>query len=165
MDQNPSTTTEQSTSERFSELWQALNHNQRRFAVAMLECNTKAEGADAIGLKPDTVYRWGKAVDVVIDLLIRDATTSAVGILTSALHKAVMVKIAGMDDDDTRVRQDAASEIIDRVLGRASQPLEHTGKDGGPIETTAMTLAEWKVARKRRRDEAAGTLEQFGDDE
>jgi len=138
MDQNPSAITEQSTSERFSELWQTLNHNQRRFAVAMLECNTKAEGAEAIGLKPDTVYRWGKEVDEVVDLLIHDATTSAVGILTSALHKAVMVKIAGMDEGDPRVRQDAASEIIDRVLGKASQPLDHTGKDGGPIETIVL---------------------------
>jgi len=114
-------------------LWQALNHNQRRFAVAMLECNTKAEGAEAIGLKPDTVYRWGKAVDEIIDLLIGDAKETAVGILTSALHKAVMVKVAGMDEDEPRVRQDAASEIIDRVLGRASQSLALTGKGGGPI--------------------------------
>ena len=133
MSENPSKTTEQSTSERFSELWQALNHNQRRFAVAMLECNTKAEGAEAIDIKPDTVYRWGKAVDEVIDLMIGDAKDTAVSILTSALHKAVMVKVAGMDADEPRVRQDAASEIIDRALGKASQPLAVTGKGGGDL--------------------------------
>lgn len=142
MNQNPSEITEQSTSERFSELWQALNHNQRRFAVAMLECNTKGEGARAVGLKPDTVYRWGKNVDEVIDLLIGDAKTSAVGILVSALHKAVMVKVAGMDEDDPRVRQDAASEIIDRVLGKVSQPLEHSGPGGAPVETIFTVVYE-----------------------
>jgi len=165
MSENPSKTREQSTSERFSELWQALSHNQRRFAVAMLECNTKAEGACAIGLKPNTVYGWGNTVDEIIDLLIGDAKETAVGILTGALHKAVMVKVAGMDDDEPRVRQDAASEIIDRVLGRASQSLALTGKGGGPIEMVGISLTEWKAARARRRDDVEDTLELFSSDD
>lgn len=128
MNQNPSEITEQSTSERFSELWQALNHNQRRFCVAMLECNTKAEAAEMIDIKPDTVYRWGDEVDETIDLMVSDAKEAAVGMLTGALHKAVMVKLAGMDEDDPRIRQGAASEVIDRVLGKATQPSEIKGE-------------------------------------
>lgn len=132
--QNPSKIAELSTSERFSRLWQSLSHNQRRFAVAMLECNTKAEAAKAIDLKPDTVYRWGDEVDEVIDLMTLSAQETAVSMLTQALHKAVMVKLAGMDEKDAKIRQDAASEIIDRVLGKAMQRSEVSGPDGGAIE-------------------------------
>ena len=103
----------------------------------MLECNTKKEAAEAIDLQPDTVYRWGDVVDEVIDLLVEDAKATAVGMLTSALHKAVMVKLAGMDEDDARIRQDAASEIIDRVLGKATSKTELTGADGGPVVVSA----------------------------
>lgn len=142
MSRNPSEATENSTSERFSELWQALNHNQRRFAVAMLESSTKAEAAEAIDIKPDTVYRWGDEVDECIDLMIGNAKDSAVGMLTSALHKAVMVKLAGMDEDDPRIRQDAASEIIDRILGKATQRLEASGPDGGPMEVQTVELTD-----------------------
>jgi hypothetical protein len=38
---------------------------------------------------------------------------------------------------------------------------EFTGRDGGPIETTAMTLDEWHKAREIRRAQIDDTLEQF----
>ncbi|MBD3354308.1 MAG: hypothetical protein GF364_22690 [Candidatus Lokiarchaeota archaeon] len=142
MSEKNSLATEPSISERFSELWQALTHNQRRFAVAMLECNTKAEAAEAINLRPDTVYRWPDAVDEVVDLMTLDAKESAVSMLTSALHKAVMVKLRGLDDGDVKVRQDSATEIMDRVLGRAKQTSEITGEDGGAL--VIQYINDWR---------------------
>lgn len=39
----------------------------------------------------------------------------------------------------------AAGNILDRAIGRATQPVEHTGKDGGPIETRRLDNAPPEV--------------------
>ena len=133
MSQNNSEVPEKSISERFSKIWRQLNHNQRRFVVASLEFPTKKEAAQSIDIEPDTVYRWPDIVDEAIELATDETRETAIGMLAESLTKAVMVKIAGLDSNDEKVRHAAATEIIDRLLGRATQPMEHTGKDGGKI--------------------------------
>lgn len=115
-------------------LWGRLTRNQQRFAIAMLEFPTKKDAAIAVGLEPQTVYRWPDEVDQVIDRLIKDAADSAYEILKDSVVKAAAIKRAGLDSEDERMRQSVSTEILDRVLGRATQHLEHTGEDGGPIE-------------------------------
>jgi vacuolar-type H+-ATPase subunit H len=115
------------SSERIKELWVLLNHNQRRFVVEMTQCSTKKEAAEVVGIDPRTVYNWPSIVDEAVDLLLADARTAAVEMLTQALTRAVMIKIAGLDSGDEKIRQAAASEIIDRGLGKATQHLEHSG--------------------------------------
>lgn len=121
---NNKQTTGKSISERFIEVWGLLSHNQRRYVVAMQECTTKKEAAAAIDLEPDTIYRWPALVDEAVSLLNGNVRESAVQMLTHSLTKAAMVKITGMDSDDEKIRQGAASEILDRVLGKAVQPIE-----------------------------------------
>ena len=133
MNQNNSVLPENSISERFAEIWRHLNHNQRRYVVASLEYPTKKEAAQAIGIEADTVYRWPEIVDQAVQLASDKTRETAIGILAESLTKAVMVKIAGLDSDDEKVRHIVATEIIDRMLGKATQAIEHTGKDGGPI--------------------------------
>ena len=60
-------------------------------------------------------------------------------ILAQALPQAALVKVDGLKEKDARVRQDAASDILDRGLGKATQRQEITGKDGGPIETKEIS--------------------------
>ena len=43
------------------------------------------------------------------------------------------VKVAGLDSENERVRQDAATELIEWELGKAKQTSEYLGKDGQPI--------------------------------
>jgi hypothetical protein len=129
--------TDKSISEAdFQRLWAVLSHNQQRFAVAMLECPTKKEAAIAVGLEPDTVYRWNGETDVVIAYMRDRARDAAFGVLESAVVKAATIKRAGLDSNDEKMRQDVASEVLDRVLGRATQRTEVSGPDGGPIVLT-----------------------------
>ena len=115
-------TTDKSISEAdFLRLWGDLSHNQQRFAVAMLECPSKKEAAIAIRLEPDTVYRWGSGLDDVIDYMRGRARDAASGVLVSSVIKAATIKRAGLDSGEEKIRQDVASEILDRVLGRATQ--------------------------------------------
>lgn len=133
MSQNNNEVPEKSISERFSEIWRKLNHNQRRYVIASLEYPTKKEAAEAIDIEPDTVYRWPKIVDEAIEFAIKETRETAIGMLAESLTKAVAVKIAGLDSDDEKVRHTASTEIIDRLFGRATQPMEHTGAEGGEI--------------------------------
>jgi hypothetical protein len=100
----------------------------------MLEYPTKKEAAEAIGLDPRTVYRWPDAIDEAIEFLISDAIQSAHDILEQSVVKAAQIKRAGLDSDDEKLRQGVSSEILDRMLGRATQRQEISGPEGGPIE-------------------------------
>lgn len=46
-----------------------------------------------------------------------------------------LVEIARDGDAPHAARVAAVKEILDRGYGKARQPLEHTGAEGGPIET------------------------------
>ena len=116
---------EKSISERISTIWPKLNRNQRRFVVAMQECATKKEGAELIGIEPDTVYRWPHLVDDALKALSDDIETAVLDIIHSAAAKAAMVKTAGLDSDDERLRQAVATEIIERVIGKVVQRNEN----------------------------------------
>jgi hypothetical protein len=137
-------------------MWQRLTHNQQRFAIAMLDSPSKKDAALAIQVEPDTVYRWNGEIDDVIAYMRTQAKDAAIAILVDKVTKAAMVKIAGLDSDDEIRRQDAASEILDRILGRPTQRQEHSGPDGGPIESKDVTLG--RTERDRALAELAGHI-------
>lgn len=115
--------TEKSISEAdFRQIWRGLTHNQRRFAVAMLDSKSKKEAALAIGIEPDTCYRWNGEIELAIEYMLSDAKETAIGILEDVLNKAAMIKATGLDSNDEDMRQKVASEIMDRVMGKATQP-------------------------------------------
>ena len=130
-----SQSTEKSISEAdFPQLWRELTHNQQRFAVAMLDSTSKKDAALMIGIEPDTVYRWNGALDDVIAFMRTQARDAALEILAHNVVKAAMVKAAGLDSTDEKARQDAAAEVLDRVLGKPTSRTEVSGPDRGPIE-------------------------------
>jgi hypothetical protein len=130
---------EKSTSERFADIWAGLGHNQRRFVIAMLESKTKREAAESIGVQPNTAYKWNGETDVAIELARADLQSAALAILHVANSKAAAVKVAGLDSGNESIRQGAASEILDRNLGKATQRQEITGKDGEPVGVVYIT--------------------------
>ena len=119
--------------DNFQTAWRKLTPVQKRFAVAMLDYPTKKEAAEAIGISPQTAYNWNGAVDTVVELMAENAALSALSIVLANTNKAAMVKAAGLDSDNEKIAQDAASEILDRALGKATQRNEVTGKDGEPL--------------------------------
>ena len=114
-------------------MWPQLSRNQRRFVVAMQECATKKEAAESIGLEADTVYRWPSIVDDAVKILSDDVEAAVWDILADSAAKAAMVKVAGLDENDDKLRQAVASEILDRIMGRPTQRQEITGADGSEV--------------------------------
>ena len=131
-------TVKKSTSDAFSEMWSKLEPNQQRYAIAALEFPSKKDAAESIGLKVNTVYKWGEEVTAVVDFMRSNAALAALGIITANATKAAMIKAAGLDSDSEKIRQDAATEVLDRNLGRPTQRQEHTGADGGVIRVSLI---------------------------
>jgi len=124
----------------FAGLWGKLTHNQQRFAVAMLESPTKKEAALAVGLEPDTVYRWNGDVDAAVGFMRSQVRDSVLGIIEANAVKAAMVKAGGLDSGDELRRQDASTEMLNRYLGRPSQRTEVSGPEGGPQEVVVRVI-------------------------
>lgn len=123
------------TVDTFSVLWNELTPLQRRFVVSMQEYPTKKEAAASLGISPSTVYNWGQnsGVDEACDFMSNNIALATLGILQANATKAAMVKAAGLDSDNEKIRQDVASEVLDRNLGKPTQRQELTGKDGEQI--------------------------------
>jgi hypothetical protein len=119
-----------SISERLEEVMAQLSYDQLRFLAAMADCSTKAEAAEAIGLKPNTVYKWPDIVDEALELQAAERVETARAIARKYLTKAMMVKVKALDSPDEGVRQRAATELIEWQLGKAAQTNlnENTGE-------------------------------------
>jgi hypothetical protein len=133
---------EKSISESLSEVLAELTTDQLRFVVARQDYKSDKEAAEAIDLKPDTVYRWPDVVKEAVRLMALDATESSRQIRRRNLLKAMMVKIRGLDSNNEELRQKVATEIIEGELGKPKQQTELTGKDGGPVEMTWKQFVE-----------------------
>lgn len=143
-------TAENYISDRLAEILPKLSKDELRFVVALQEYKTKKDAAEAIGLEPQTVYRWNGLIDEATKLLAQDALESARQIRRRAIHKAILVKLAGLDSQDEGTRQRVATELIEWELGKAQQrtdvttagePLQRTsGSDG--LDRSILTLAD-----------------------
>lgn len=140
---------EKSISDQLSAVLDQLSTDQIRFVVARQEFSTDKEAAEAIGVKPDTVYRWPDAVKEAVRLMAHDGLVTAQIVRKRALAKAMLVKVGGLDLNDDRLRQSVATEIIEWEMGKATQRQEVSGPEGGPIETKDASgiTDEERVAR------------------
>jgi hypothetical protein len=117
---------EKSISEQLSATLKLLSVDQVRYVVARMDYPTKGEAAQAIGLKPDTVYRWNGNVERAVELMALDTAESAKAIRVRNLLKAMAIKVKGLDSDDEKVRQNVATELIEWELGKAMQKTDLT---------------------------------------
>lgn len=115
------TNPEKSISDRIEAILAKLSKDQIRFVVALQEYPSKKDAAEAIGVRPDTVYRWNGEIEEAARLMAQERLEAAKTLRRMALVKAVSVKIAGLDSDDENIRQRIATEIIEWELGKALQ--------------------------------------------
>jgi len=105
---------------------------QWRYVTKMIDKPqyTKKEAAQELKRSPATVYNWPKYVDAAIAKAREDMHEAALTVRKNALLKAMRVKTALLDNKDARVRDKAATDILEWELGKAMQPLGGKGKDG-----------------------------------
>ena len=125
MEQN---TNESGSFGEYQEVFSKLTKDQLRFVVALQEYQSKKEAAEFLKIPVKTTYNWGSIIDDAVKLLELDILESSRQMRKSALAKAVAVKLAGLDSSDEKVRQSAATEIIEAELGKAKWPIDLTGR-------------------------------------
>jgi len=108
---------------------------QRKWMIARLLTTSDAAAARAVGVHPSTVCKWAEKpeIDKAIADLLEDPKSQAAAILLDALAEAARVKVGGLRSRREQVRQATAEQIMDRVLGKATQKQEVSGPDGAGI--------------------------------
>lgn len=125
------------------EALRSLNRCRFDFVLARAQSDTTTEALTKIGKSSAWYYSFPQdertQLEALAEKLHQERALKAYYILEEATEDAANVKVAGLKSRDERTKQQAASEILDRVLGKAFQPV--TGKDGGPIqhEDTGLT--------------------------
>jgi hypothetical protein len=126
--------TENHTSE-LEALLAGMSTDQIRFVVARQHFATDKEAAEEVGLEPNSVYHWPnkEQINEAVRLMAYDGLIAAKHIRHRNLAKAMSVKVAGLDTEDERLRQNVATEIIEWEMGRATQRREVSGDSQGFI--------------------------------
>lgn len=118
--------------DRLVELLPQLTTNQLRYLAICRDFPSKGDAAEAIGMKPNTIYKWPPIVDEAEKLMAGDGVLVAREMRRRALPKAMAVKVAGLDSEGEKIRQDVATEIIEWELGKAGQTVD-VNLTGEPI--------------------------------
>jgi hypothetical protein len=118
---------ERQTNDNLAALLTRMNPNQLAYIAKRVWTVSDVDAARECGISPSTVKAWkvnGAPIDEAVELMRQDGVVLATEMLRRALSDAVEVKVAGLRHRDARIQQDAATEIIDRNLGKPTQRSE-----------------------------------------
>lgn len=121
-----------------------LEDNRLDYVMERSRCNTDAEAYRSASISKATFYSWPaeerEKLNELAQKLKRASALKAYLILSEATEKAAQVKVKALDSRKDTVQQAAATEILDRSLGKPAQRQEITGKDGGPVATRVIEV-------------------------
>jgi hypothetical protein len=138
--------TSEDVSARLKEVLAQLSPQQIRYVIARQECNTDVEAAKAIGVSVSSIKHWPAMVKDAARLFAQDTALVARHIRNQHLAKAMSVKVKGLDDKDARVRQAAATEIIEWELGKAEETLNVRDVDAAIARELARVAGKGQAA-------------------
>jgi len=123
-------------------LLKTLTTEQLRFVVARQQYSSDAETARQIKVAKQTVSAWGEPVQRAVKLMAMDGVIVARERMRRALAEAISVKVEGLRSRNENVKQNAATEIIDRAIGKATQKNEITGANGAAMNVVLQWADE-----------------------
>lgn len=118
-----------------SNVFDGLDNREMDYVKARANANSNRQALKDANLSQgwlsnrDADDLFKRAMAFKSDILYR-----AQEILNSAVEEAARVKAAGLKARDERVKQAAATEILDRKMGKPVQKSEVTGAEGGALE-------------------------------
>lgn len=114
-----------------------LNRNRFDYVLARAHLSSVEAAVKEIGLSSSWYYKFPeeerRELEELADELHYEAKIQAILILEQATIEAAKVKVEGLKSKDRRLAQDAATEILDRNIGKALQPTDITS-GGEPIK-------------------------------
>ena len=119
---------------RLEEIKAQLSPDQLAFLAERVLCRTDKEAARNLGFGYSTVLSWPekRIINEAVDLILTDSLEVARDLLKRNLIRAAKVKAAGLDSKRVSVSQAAATEILDRFMGKPVQQ-NNINMAGGPL--------------------------------
>ena len=119
-------------SDRLEELLRTFSANQLRFVAARANFPSDKKAAEFLDIAYYTVRCWPnkQEIDEAVYLMAQDSIIVATEIFRRNLSKAALELADELDHKNVGVRHTAAVEILNRMMGKAVQPLDV----GGEIE-------------------------------
>lgn len=109
-----------------------LSDTERLYVEARSQVPTKAEAFRLAGITHAAYYKWPKERQEYLETLVRDykagISQRVLEILENNAEKAAQVKVKGLKSLKEHIAQAAADSILDRILGRAKQPVDYSGE-------------------------------------
>ena len=104
-----------------------LEDNRLAYVMARAVATSDRQGYTEGGVAKTTFYKWSEEernkLNALAQRFKRETAERALMILQDAAAFAAEVKVSGLKSRDERVKQAAATEIIDRTIGKTDQPV------------------------------------------
>ena len=119
---------------RVSTIFDGLDKRETAYVLARSDAVSNNEALRVCGFSKGWLNNRNiEDLNARADELRKNKAIRASMLLEEAVEEAARVKVAGLKSRDDRIKQAAATEIIDRSLGKVPQRQELTGKDGGAV--------------------------------
>lgn len=107
------------------------------YVLARSRVNSDSQALRDAGISRGTFYTWPveerEQLAELAQRVKREAALRAMMVIQDAAESAAQVKVSGLKSKNEHIKQDVATEILDRIVGKAVNKTEVTGKDGGAI--------------------------------
>ena len=113
------------TSNRLEEIKAQLSPDQLAFLAERVLCRTDKEAAENLGFGYSTVLSWHEKqmINEAVRLMLEDSLDLARDLLRRNLVRAAKVKVRGLESKKAALAQAAATEILDRFMGKPVQAI------------------------------------------
>ncbi len=122
------------TPNRLDEIRAQLSPDQLAFLAERVLCRTDKEAAENLGFGYSTVLSWHEKqiINEAVRLMLEGSVDLARDLLRRNLVRAAKVKVRGLESKKAAIAQGAATEILDRFMGKPTQQ-SNVNVTGGPL--------------------------------
>ena len=133
-----------------------------QYVFARCKTTSNNQAVEDAGFSQSTFYGWSQEVrDYLNSLAMRlktEAGLRAMLVLQEAAEEAAKVKVEGLKSRKENIKQSAATEILDRNIGKPTQKVDAKTEHSGSVTIPMPELVELlKQADKEIADESART--------
>lgn len=113
-------------------LLDSLEDRRLDYVMARSLVNNDKQGYENAGISKAAFYLWPseerEQLNDIAQRLKRENAVKALMVIQNASEQAAQVKVDGLKSRNEHVKQDVATEILDRTIGKTILPIDVTSK-------------------------------------
>jgi ACT domain-containing protein len=115
-----------------------LEDRQLAYVAARSKTVSDSQAMKDCGLSRSTFYGWGEEerekLNGIAMVIKREVAFRALMVLQDHAEEAADVTVGLLKSRNENIKLRTSQDILDRVIGKATQTLEVSGKDGNPMK-------------------------------